>query len=275
MTLMTLPKPRHFGAEYAATFKDKGVAEAYLNRPPYPAEAIELLASLVVDEPHAVLDVGCGTGDVARRLAPLVDRVDAVDYSEAMIERGRLFPGAGHPSLNWIHAPVESAPLSPPYALITAGESLHWLDWEVVFPRFVEAISPSGCLAIVERDWNLPPALRARVGPLYAAYSTNRDYRPTDMIEELAIRGLFEKRGDQRTRPVPWRPTLDEYVALHHSQSSFPRARMGAERSAAFDAELRRAIADLRDEGHVEVRDGRLELTIDARVVWGRPTWRQ
>lgn len=40
-------------------------------------------------------------------------------------------------------------PLGPPYGLVTAGSSLHWMDWEVVLPRIGRLLSPEGCLAIV------------------------------------------------------------------------------------------------------------------------------
>src|SRR5579884_4295939 len=88
-----LPKPKHLAPEYAAVFQDQCVADAYHHRPPYPQEAIDLLASLIVDTPRTVLDVGCGTGDIVRRLAPLVDRLDAVDISLPMLEWGKRLPG--------------------------------------------------------------------------------------------------------------------------------------------------------------------------------------
>lgn len=49
-----IPKPRHLGAEYAAVFKYQSVADAYHNRPPYPAEAIELLAGFALMDPARV-----------------------------------------------------------------------------------------------------------------------------------------------------------------------------------------------------------------------------
>src|SRR5439155_17899141 len=104
--------------------------EAYRSRPPYPDELFEILAGLISDEPRVVLDAGCGTGEIARPLLGRVDRVDAVDFSPAMIERGRRSPGGDHPNLRWIVGRAEDVPLAPPYALITAGASLHWMDWE-------------------------------------------------------------------------------------------------------------------------------------------------
>src|SRR5215210_205002 len=101
-----LPKPKHLGSEYAAQFADRSVVAAYRHRPPYPAEVFDVLAGLIAAAPHAaraVLDAGCGTGDVARRLVSKVDRLDAVDPSSAMLEAGRRLPGGDDSHLRWVH----------------------------------------------------------------------------------------------------------------------------------------------------------------------------
>jgi predicted TPR repeat methyltransferase len=82
---MTAAKPSHLSGTYGAWFKDPLLAAAYPARPPYPDGVIQLLTELIVDTPRAVLDVGCGTGELARRLSSSVDRVDAVDFSATML----------------------------------------------------------------------------------------------------------------------------------------------------------------------------------------------
>src|SRR6478735_11388399 len=104
---MLRPKPKHLAPEYGAQYQDRSVAAAYPSRPPYPAETFAVLSGLIADASLAVLDVGCGTGDIARRLAPLVERVDAVDVSAAMIAQGRQQPGGDAPNLHWMQATVE------------------------------------------------------------------------------------------------------------------------------------------------------------------------
>ena len=157
-------------AKYAARVALVVIA-AYVSRPPYAQAAIEFLPDLITDQPAAVLDVGCGPGDIARRLAPLVDHVDAVDFSPGMIETGRRLPGGGAPNLRWIVGAVEEAPVDPPYALVTAGDSLHWMDWEIVIARFAECLSPGGVLAIIGRDWEGPPRTSAPREP-FRSYPT-------------------------------------------------------------------------------------------------------
>jgi ubiquinone/menaquinone biosynthesis C-methylase UbiE len=88
------------------------MAAAYRHRPPYPPAVFGVLAELIVDQPRAVLDVGCGDGALARHLVASVDRVDAVDVSVAMVENGRELPGGDHPRLRWMVGRVEEVPWS-------------------------------------------------------------------------------------------------------------------------------------------------------------------
>lgn len=123
------PRPARFDHSYAEAFQDQQVVDAYQHRPPYPQEVFALLASLVLDEPRTVLDVGSGSGDIARPIVELVERVDAVDFSQKMIDKGKQLPNGNHPRLHWLYGKVEEVPLAPPYALITAGSSIHWPAW--------------------------------------------------------------------------------------------------------------------------------------------------
>ncbi|HEY7357103.1 MAG TPA: class I SAM-dependent methyltransferase [Ktedonobacterales bacterium] len=257
-----LPKPDFLTPEAAAAFQHPGVARAYRYRPTYAAAVFDILAGLVVDQPRHVLDVGCGTGLLARHFVERVERVDAVDVSEEMIEQGKLLPQGDHPNLTWILGRAEDAPLHPPYSLITAGDSLHWMDWEVVMPRFARMLTPRGKLAVLGAD-QLPPPWQDALLPVIQRYSVMSNWQPYDLIKELEERSLFRRVGSQRTEPTPFVQTVDEYIASFHARASLAWGRMTADAAAAFDSEVRALVSRFSPE--------QVELQLVTEVVWGIP----
>jgi SAM-dependent methyltransferase len=256
------PKPEFLGPDAASAFRDASVADAYEYRPPYPEETFEVLAGLIADSPRAVLDAGCGTGYVARRLVSRVDRIDALDISTAMIARGKCLPGGDHPGLTWIAGSAEEAPLRPPYALITAGDSLHWMDWDTVMPRFAEVLTPHGYLAILGVE-QLPAPWDEDLWPIRRRYSTIPNFQYYDHVQGLEERGLFTRVGEHRTGKVPFTQPLDDYVESFHGRAAFSRERMTGEDAAALDEAVRSLVR--RHSGEM------VELELVAEIVWGRP----
>jgi SAM-dependent methyltransferase len=228
------PKPTGWAVRYANVFQEPGVVASYPNRPPYPQGTIDELARIAAGE--AVVDAGCGTGELARRLAPLVERVDAVDVSSPMLELARTLPGADR--VNWVHGSIETAELHPPYALVVAGDSVHWFDWEVALPRIFE-LAPR--FAVVRRDWFKGDAeVVARLRPVWDAHSWNVDFRPLDPVTELERRGLVRVVSTFESETDTWCPTQDGIVRLHFSQSGFARERLAD--PEAFERDLRDAL---------------------------------
>jgi trans-aconitate methyltransferase len=247
----------------ADAFQHHTVANAYPLRPPYPPETFEILSQLISDQPRVVLDVGTGTGDLARELVQRVDRIDAVDLSETMIEKGKQLPGGDHPKLNWIHSALENASLNPPYALITGGESLHWLDWKVAFPLFKAMLTERGVVAMVERG-GISSIWDESLVKLIVRFSTVQNYERYDLAEALEKRKLFQKLGEKTTTPVLFEQTVDDYIESFHSRASFSRERMTAENVNEFDSQLRALVTPY-------AKNGKLELQITGQVVWGKP----
>lgn len=256
------PKPSFLGPQNAASFEDERVAKAYDYRPPYPDAVFDILTSLILDQPHRVLDIGCGTGFVARRLVEKVAHIDAVDISPVMIEQGKSLPHGDSASLSWIIGPIESVSLNPPYALITAGDSLHWMDWGVVLPRFAEMLTPNGYLAIFGVGQLATPWDDVLM-PVIQQYSTAIGYQPYDLVAELEMRGLFWTAGRQTTNPVSFTQSLNAYIESFHGRASFSRARMGDDAARAFDAEIRALVSRHSPDN--------ITLQSMTEVVWGKP----
>jgi SAM-dependent methyltransferase len=250
----------------AAMFAHPGVAEAYQHRPAYPAEVFGVLAGLITSSPRRVLDLGAGEGALARPLAALtgqVDAVDAVDISAAMIETGRRRPGGDGPNLRWITGAVETVPLTGPYALATAGASLHWMDWPQTMGRLASLLDGDAVLAIVGHEYRHPPWEEAAI-EVIRRHSRSPSFNPVSVPEELAAAGLLEIRGKAVVGPVPAHPTTASYVEQFHSTSSLAREWMTTAESAEFDAAITAIVEPYANNG---------VLTVDvvAELIWGKP----
>jgi ubiquinone/menaquinone biosynthesis C-methylase UbiE len=257
------PKPKGLGPEYGGQFRDQSIANAYPTRPPYPPELFDILLGLIQDQSPLILDLGCGTGDISRSLAPHVRRIDAVDPSSAMIARGQALPGGQHPNLRWIVAIAEEFIYPGEYALVVTAESLHWMDWYTVLPRIHRSLTPHGRLAIVLGRGFRNELWAAEVGQLISQYSTNREYERYDLLRELAKRKLFVLEQMIQTQPVPFSQTVEEYVESFHSRNGLSRDRMGSS-AKAFDAQLETIIAKYQSNSI-------LEFELIAGLAWGIP----
>lgn len=258
---MAIPRPPQFTNVHATRWQDADAAGAYKHRPTYPPATFDFLLSLITDEPRAALDLGCGTGNIARPLAPHVARIDAIDIAQEMLDEARTLPGGDAANITWTHAPAETAPLNAPYALITGGESLHWMHWETLMPRLAAARTPNAMLAVVKVEEATPPPWHKDLLSVIQRHSTAPNHVPFDMIPAWENAGLFAKRGDTLIAPEPAAQPIGDYIASFHAMSTLTRAHID---HAAFDDEARAAIAP-------HCPDGIVRRDLGAHIVWGVP----
>lgn len=240
------------------------MAAAYRHRPPYPVETFDLLETLIAGEPRNVLDIGAGDGALARPLSARVDRLDAVEISQPMVSAGRQRPGGTRPNLAWIVGPAETVPLHGPYALVTAGASLHWMNWDETLPRVGQAMAPGAMLAIVDQSYH-KLEWQDEVREVIVMHSRSPDFDPEfSLPDELERLGLFEIHGRHEIAPVTFRQAARDYVEQFHSTASLARELMLPGEASRFDAAIMNIVRGY--ESH-----GMLRMQISASVVWGRP----
>jgi len=254
------------GVHNAARFQDQSVVDRYHLRPTYPPETFTILNALIVDEPRVVLDVGCGTGNITRSLADYVERIDAVDLSLPMLERARMLPGGDSPKIRWLHGLAEDVDLEPPYALVTAGESLHWVEWDVVLPRLARVLTQRGMLAIVYVEEQSTRSAPWSEGSrqISQRFSNNAAYQPFDWIAALVKERLFQKLGEQKCAPASVSQTVEDYIAAQHARSTLSLDTMTTEQARQFDGEMQALLLPY-------ASDGLLTFSVVGGITWGKP----
>ena len=112
----------------------ESVADLYERaRPPYPEAAIAwLVERLRIRRGSTVLDLGAGTGKLARALVPLAARVIAVEPGPEMLARLVRAVPAAEPVLG----AAEAIPLADDAVdAVICGQSFHWFRHDEALPE--------------------------------------------------------------------------------------------------------------------------------------------
>ncbi|MFC7622113.1 class I SAM-dependent methyltransferase [Microlunatus sp. GCM10028923] len=153
----------------------------------YPPELIRAVAeafSLGGDD--LVIDLGCGTGQLATPMARQVRAVIGVDPEPDMLARARSAAlEQGVSNVGWMvgkdtDLPLLQSLLGERVGALTIGQALHWMDHETLFATAGALLRPGGGIAVVsngiplwlqDSDWSR--ALRAWLQDWLGAGPTN------------------------------------------------------------------------------------------------------
>lgn len=199
-----------------------------------------------------MLDLGCGTGQLAIPLAARAASVIAVDPDGEMLAEGRKLADARALRVDWRHgSSFQLAELNlPSLDLVTLGASFHWMDRDALLRELDGLVQPAGGVVVVSGgapvggrppDWQaVVDEVRVRyLGPRRRAGSGTYEH-PAERHEEVLRRSLFSKvetRCWQRTL----HRSLDQVVGLQFSYSFSSPAQLGRHRHA-YEADLRAAL---------------------------------
>ncbi|XP_044525363.1 putative methyltransferase DDB_G0268948 [Gracilinanus agilis] len=132
-------------------FEEKDHAELYQKYRFVPSEELQKTIFSYLEEktskPYKIaVDIGCGSGQGTRLLAPYFDKVLGIDISEAQINQAKQLPNALN--ISYIVGSAEKLPLEDDSVdLLTSFTAIHWFD-KVPFLMEVERVlKPHGCVA--------------------------------------------------------------------------------------------------------------------------------
>lgn len=247
-----------------------GTAWYYAEYRAYPSDGLldALTSSLGWTAAHRVLDLGSGPGQIARRLAPRVAQVVAIDIEADMVAEGeRRAAEEGIGNIRFVRASADdlaSLAFGPhSFRGVTIGSAFHWFtDRDRVLRDLGQIVDGrEGAVALVSNGWDVgadepleraEAELRALLGDHLAASAEGPHPRGRhDPFRDILGRSpfpVFEHVQDLYEERFVL--TLDALIGHEYSMSHV-LARLGAAGRGAFEDEARRRLAWVDDVGEV------------------------
>ena len=121
----------------------------------FPESIFDRLAEFNVGLPgHTVIDLGTGTGTLARGFAHRGCKVIGVDPDPRMIGEARRLDRQSKVNTRYVEATAESTGLDSGTAdVVAAGQCWHWFDQPRVVAEVIRLLEPDGKLVIANFDW--------------------------------------------------------------------------------------------------------------------------
>ena len=138
------------GTNFGKTAEDYGTFRAG-----FPESTFDRLADFNVGLPdHTVIDLGTGTGTLARGFALRGCTVIGVDPDPRMIGEAKRLDRQNTVSIRYVEAKAESTGLDSGTAdVVTAGQCWHWFDQPRAIAEAIRLLKPRGKLVIANFDW--------------------------------------------------------------------------------------------------------------------------
>src|ERR1700744_2860626 len=215
-------------------------------RPGYPAPVVDFVTATAGLSPGAaILEVGCGTGQLTEQLASRGYCLTAIDVGPAMIAaaRRRLTTARIYgPEIVLQCVSFEDLRKGDgSFDLIVSAAAFHWIDPEVAFTKSARLLPPGGWLALLGTEERYDDPVGAALEDLWIRHGDTGgawQRRPSDP-QAIAATGQFGT-------PAAWAHqepavlTAEEVVALESTRATFLGWPPGRQRQ--FTGELHRLL---------------------------------
>ncbi|MCW2348634.1 class I SAM-dependent methyltransferase [Sphingobium sp. B12D2B] len=219
----------------------RAAADYGRHRAGFPPIFFDRLAGQIAMQPgQRALDIGTGTGSVARGLALRGLTLTGLDPSEALLSEARALDGAAKLEVDYVVGTAEALPFADgAFDIVTAGQCWHWFDRERAAREASRVLRPGGLVVLAHFDWLPLPgtvveateALILAHNPAWPGAGGGGVY--PQWLTDLAGAGFSEIETasfdiDQPYSHEGWRGRIKASAGI--------KASLGADATAAFDS---------------------------------------
>lgn len=125
------------------------------HRAGFPAEAFARLRDWGIGQPgQRLLDLGTGTGTLARGFALQGAQVSGIDPAAAMLQQARELDAAASAVVDYVVGCAEVLPWPEgEFDVVSAGQCWHWFDGLAAAREAFRVLKPGGQMLIAHFDW--------------------------------------------------------------------------------------------------------------------------
>jgi SAM-dependent methyltransferase len=125
------------------------------HRAGFPPQLLDRLAAKGLVRPGArVVDLGTGTGSLARLFARYGCGVTGVDVAAPLLEQARLLDREAGVEIEYLEAPAEATGLpGGAFDVVSAGQCWHWFDRPAAACEAARLLTGGGAAVIAHFDW--------------------------------------------------------------------------------------------------------------------------
>lgn len=215
----------------------------------FPEAFFERLAAFGIGRPgQRLLDLGTGTGTLARGFARRGCRVTGLDPSAALLAEARRLDEQAGVDVRQVQATAEETGLpAASFEVATAGQCWHWFDRPRAAQEVRRLLAPGGRLVIAHFDWLPLPGnvveaterLIERHNPAWKMGGGSGLYPA--WLRDVAVAGFREIETFSFDVEVPYR---HEAWRGRIRASAGVAASLPPEEVARFEADLQRLLAE-------------------------------
>lgn len=239
----------------------KGTAWYYSRyRPLYPSSLIRFLVNkFSLSGEGRLLDLGCGTGQLAQRFNDWFDEIIGVDTeSEMLDEANRLSSDNRVENVKWLHGRAEERASDwGSFRLTIMAKAFHWMDRESILEILYNSSDDNGGIAIID-TYNVqqePQPWQLKVNEVVKRWlgneriAGNSTYtHPKERHEDVVMKSRFidVERHVLPSYSITW--TIDSIIGNLYS-TSYATRRLFGDNIDRFEDDLKSALLEINPVG--------------------------